>query len=153
MTSTTPSTSTEVRRRPPWETDPWLTLAPWSSQLQGLMQELWPSSLPASDFSPGGELHETDDAFILELDLPGVDKKEINIDISGRRVSVRGTKSVKERTGVLRHSTRVAGSFAFEAVLATAVKEEAVTAALTDGVLTVTLPKATESKVRHVEIR
>ena len=153
MTTTTPSPSTEIRRRSPWDVDPWLSLAPWSGQLQALMQELWPSTLPASDFSPGGELHETDEAFILELDLPGVEKEDISIDISGRRVSVRGTKKVKERTGVLRHSTRVTGSFAFEAVLAAAVKEEDVTAALTDGVLTVTLPKATESKARHVEIR
>ena len=64
-TTTTPSPSTEIRRRPPWDMDPWVSLAPWSGQLQALMQELWPSTLPASDFSPGGELHETDEAFIL----------------------------------------------------------------------------------------
>ena len=151
--TTTPSTSAEVRRRPAWDIDPWAGLAPWSSQLQALMRELWPSTMIASDFSPGGELHETDEAFILELDLPGVDKEEVSIGISDRRISVSGTKRVTERKGVLRHSTRVTGSFAFEAVLATAVKEDAVTAALTDGVLTVTLPKATESKARHVDIR
>lgn len=150
--STTPS-STEIRRWSPWDLEPWAGIAPWSTPLQHMLQEMWPHTLSGNDFAPGGALQETDDAFILEVDLPGVDKRDITIDISGRRVSVRGTKTVKERTGVLRHSTRAAGTFAYEAVLPVAVDEQAVTAGLADGVLTVTMPKAKEGKSTHVEIR
>jgi HSP20 family protein len=152
MTTNTPGTSTELRRRPPWDLPPWADLAPWGAQVRSLMDELWPSALAMGDFSPGGELQETDEAFVLELDLPGVDKKDIAIDISGRRVSVRGTKSVKERQGVLRHSTRTTGSFAYEAMLPVPVDDSSVKATLADGVLTVTMPKAPASKATHVEI-
>ena len=150
MTTNTPSASTEMRRRSPWDRAPWSEFAPWSAPMRNLLDELWPTSL--SDFSPGGDLHETDEAFVLELDLPGVDKKDITIDISGRRVSVRGVKTVKEREGIVRHTTRTTGSFAYEAVLPVAVDDKAVTAALSDGVLTVTMPKAPAAKATHLEI-
>ena len=68
---------------------------------------MWPA-LPASvDYAPGGALHETDESFTVELDLPGVDKKNISIDMSDRRLTVHGERVVKEREGVLRHTTRV----------------------------------------------
>ena len=57
----------------------------------------WPA-LPASvDYAPGGALHETDESFTVELDLPGVDKKNISIDMSDRRLTVHGERVVKER--------------------------------------------------------
>jgi HSP20 family protein len=121
--------------------------------MQDLMEQMWSPGLGVGDFAPGGELRETDDAFTLELDLPGVDKKDITIDFSGRRLSVRGTKSTeKEGQGTLRHTTRTSGSFTYEAILPVPVDEASVTASLADGVLLVTMPKATEAKSTHVEI-
>ena len=111
------------------------------------------STNTGSKAAPGGELRETDDAFTLELDVPGVDKNDITIDFSGRRLSVRGTKTTeREGQGTLRNTTRTSGSFSYEAVLPVAVDEKAVTASLTDGVLMVRMPKATEAKTTHVEI-
>ncbi|GAA2481603.1 Hsp20/alpha crystallin family protein [Terrabacter carboxydivorans] len=131
----------------------WGELGPWAGRMQDLMEQMWSPAMGASDFAPGGELRETDDAFTLELDVPGVDKKDIEIDFSGRRLSVRGTKTTeKEGQGTLRHTTRTSGSFTYEAVLPVAVDEKAVTASLADGVLMVTMPKATEAKTTHVEI-
>ncbi|HEY7717965.1 MAG TPA: Hsp20/alpha crystallin family protein [Pedococcus sp.] len=147
MSTNATSRSTELRRRSPWD-----ELAPWSSRMRALMDDMWPNVPAAFDFAPGGALHESDDAFTVELDLPGVDKGDIEIDISDRRLSVHGTRVEKERAGVLRHTTRVTGSFSYDAVLPCPVDEKAVTAALTDGVLTVTMPKATEAKTTHVTI-
>jgi HSP20 family protein len=118
-----------------------------------LMQQMWPSTLAPGEFIPGVELHETDEAFELEVDLPGVDRKDITIDITGRRVRVHGTKTVKERDGILRHSTRSVGAFTYEGVLPAEVDESAVKASLTDGVLSVTMPKANEAKTTHIEIK
>lgn len=128
-------------------------MSPWGLRVQDILEQILPSTVATSDFSPGGQLSETDDAFTVELDLPGVDKKDVNVDISGRRVSVRGTKVVKEREGVLHRSTRTSGSFAYEAVLPLAVDASRATASLTDGVLILTMPKVTESKATRVEIR
>jgi HSP20 family protein len=154
MSTNTPGKVTErPDRAHRGELSPWADLAPWATRMQDLMEQMWSPSMSASDFSPGGELRETDEAFTLELDLPGVDKKDITIDFSGRRLSVRGTKTTeKDGSGTLRHTTRTSGSFVYEAILPVSVDESSVTASLSDGVLLVTMPKATEAKTTHVEI-
>jgi HSP20 family protein len=149
-TTTTPSTSPERRRRSPWDLALWGDLSPWGAPVRSLFDDFWPASV--SDFSPGWDLHETDEAFVLELDLPGVDKKDITIDVSGRRVSIRGVKTATEHEGVMRHTTRTTGTFSYEAVLPVAVDDASVTASLADGVLTVTMPKAPAAKATHVTI-
>lgn len=147
MSTNTPSRSTELRRRTPWEE---FSLAPWSHRMRELMEDVF-QGLPAGvDFAPGGELQETDDAFMVELDLPGVDKKDVNIEMSDRRLTVRG---VKEKEGVLRHSTRVTGTFSYEAILPCPIDEAKVSAVLTDGVLTITMPKASEAKSTHITVK
>jgi HSP20 family protein len=153
MTTNTPGKATERRERSYWgELAPWADLAPWTTRMQDLIDQMWSPAM-AADFAPGGELRETDEAFTLELDLPGVDKKDITIDFSGRRLSVRGTKTTeKEDSGTLRHTTRTSGSFTYEAILPVPIDEQSVTASLADGVLLVTMPKATEAKPTHVEI-
>ena len=154
MSTNTPSKGIERRERSLWgDLTPWMDFGPFSTRMQDLMEQMFSPSMLTSDFAPGGELRETDEAFVLELDLPGVDKKDITIDFSGRRLTVRGTKTTeKEGKGTLRHTTRTSGSFTYEALLPVAVTEDAVTAMLSDGVLTVTMPKAAEAKTTHIEI-
>ena len=86
------------------------------------------------------------------MDLPGVAKDDVTIDVLGRRVAVRGTRKEKERSGVMRHSTRVTGSFAYEVILPADVDEQATTAKLSNGVLTIRLPKASGAKTNRVPI-
>jgi HSP20 family protein len=154
MTTNTPAKTMERRERPPWgELTPWMDFAPWSARMQQLMEQMFSPALFASDFAPGGELRETDEAFLLELDLPAVKKEDITIDFSGRRLRVHGTKTTEaDGKGELRHTTRSSGTFVYEAILPAPVDESAVTAALADGVLTVTMPKAPEAKTTHITI-
>lgn len=135
------------------ELSPWSELAPWAGRMQDFFEQMWSPVMGGSDFAPGGELRETDDAFMLELDVPGVDEKGITIEFSGRRLSVRGTRTTeKEGKGTLRHTTHTSGSFAYEAILPVAVDDKAVTASLSDGVPVVTMPKAGEAETTHIEI-
>jgi HSP20 family protein len=131
----------------------WADLPPWNTRMQDLLQEFWARSPFASDFAPRGELHETDEDFTVELDLPGVDKGDITIELSGRQLMVHGSRTVKEHKGVTRHSTRMTGSFRFEAVLPAPVDEQTVTAVLENGVLTITIPKSTTAKATHIEVK
>lgn len=135
------------------ELSPWGELAPWAGRMQDIIEQMWAPVMGSIDFAPGGELRETDDAFTLDLDLPGVDKKDVTIEFSGRRLSVRGTKNTeKEDQGTLRHTTRTSGTFVYEAILPVPVDDKAVTASLSDGVLHVMMPKAGEAKTTHIEI-
>ena len=131
---------------------PWSDVFGWNTDLARLFDTM---SLPITyddDFAPGGELEETDDAFVLELDLPGVARSDMSIDVTARKLSVRGKRAEKVREGVLRHSTRVTGTFAYEVRLPTTVTEKGVTATLTDGVLTIRLPKASDAETTRIRI-
>jgi len=131
--------------------NPWQEVFPWNTRLGQLLESGWHTH--SGQVAPGAELEEADDAFVLELDLPGVAKDDVTIDVTGRRVSVHGTRTEKERTGVLRHSTRTTGTFDYEVTLPTPVDDKAVTATLDGGVLTVRLPKASDAKTTRIAIK
>jgi HSP20 family protein len=73
---------------------------------------------------------------------PGVHKKDVEVEVSGRRVTISGERKERERAGVLRRRTRTTGRFSYDLVLPCEIDEDAVTASLDNGVLTVTVPKA-----------
>lgn len=138
----------------PW--DPFREFERTASQMAELMNRTfgtWPA-LEDEGFVPLGDLEETEDAYVLELELPGVRKHDIDIECQGRRITVSGERKERERTGVLRRRTRSVGRFFYEAVLPGDVAPEDISASLDDGVLTVTAPKAKDERTSHkIEIR
>ncbi|MCU1498166.1 MAG: heat shock protein Hsp20 [Acidimicrobiales bacterium] len=109
--------------------------------------------LAAEGFVPLADVEETEDAYLVELELPGVDKKDIDISLSGRRLTVTGERKEKERVGVLRRRTRSVGQFNYEIVLPEAVEGDDISASLNDGVLVLRIPKATAQRARHIEVK
>lgn len=103
-------------------------------------------------FTPPADLEETDDAYIVEIELPGVDRKDVEVSTSGRRLSVTGERKERERVGVLRRRTRTVGEFRYEVVVPGDVDTDAVEAGLEDGVLTVKLPKSEIDRPRRIEL-
>ncbi|MER6122112.1 Hsp20/alpha crystallin family protein [Streptomyces sp. NPDC001795] len=106
----------------------------------------------ARAWSPAADMRETDDAYVIEAELPGVKGDDIDIEMSEREVHITGEYKEREREGVLRRSTRRTGHFEYDALLPTDVKTDDVNATLSDGVLTVTVPKAQAAKPRHIAI-
>ncbi|MGW0712518.1 Hsp20/alpha crystallin family protein [Streptomyces sp. NPDC002643] len=111
-----------------------------------------PSLSETSAWAPLADLRETDEAFVIECELPGLKREDIDVEIGDRELSITGQFKEREREGVLRRATRRSGRFEYRALLPSEAKAENVRASLTDGVLTVTIPKAQASKPRHVEI-
>jgi HSP20 family protein len=91
MTAAKPSSGTDVQH---WH--PFTEMFPWNSRLGQLFENMWHVTAHEG-LAPGAELEESDDGFTLEMDLPGVAKDDVTIDVVGRRVAVRGTR--KERSG------------------------------------------------------
>ncbi|MDW6057413.1 Hsp20/alpha crystallin family protein [Streptomyces sp. FXJ1.4098] len=111
------------------------------------------STAPAlGAFSPMADLRETDDAYVVEAELPGIKREDIDVEISERELRISGEYKEREREGVLRRSTRRTGRCEYRALLPADVKADEIRATLTDGVLTVTVPKAQAAKPRHIEI-
>lgn len=99
-----------------------------------------------------GDLEETDDAFVLDVDLPGVHKKDVDVQLDGRRLIVTAERRERERTGILRRRTRSLATYRHEVALPADVDEDAVQASLEDGVLTVRLPKTDISRRRRIPV-
>lgn len=103
-------------------------------------------------WSPLADVSETDDAYLVEVDLPGVKKDQISIEVSGGDLVITGEIAQRERHGLLRRSTRHQGRFEYRATLPGDVDPDKVTASLADGVLTVQVPKTETAKPRRVAI-
>ncbi|MEU5097423.1 Hsp20/alpha crystallin family protein [Streptomyces sp. NPDC020996] len=106
----------------------------------------------ATVLSPPADLRETDDAYFVEAELPGIEGEDIDIELSERELCIAGEYKEQEREGVLRRSTRRTGRFEYRVLLPSDVKEEEVTATLADGVLTVVVPKSQGTRSKHIEI-
>jgi HSP20 family protein len=90
---------------------------------------------------------------VVEVEVPGVRREDIDIEVAGRRLTIHGERKEKERVGILRRRERVVGRFSCEVVLPGDVEEDGVEAHLDGGVLTVRLPKPERDKSRRIEIR
>lgn len=101
---------------------------------------------------PLADVTETDDAFEVEIELPGVKSKDIDVEANGQELVVTGEIKGKERKGVLRRGTRRTGAFEYRLRLPGEVDAEKVTAEMSAGVLTVTVPKTEVAKPRHIQI-
>jgi HSP20 family protein len=102
---------------------------------------------------PAADLEETDDAYVLELDLPGVDKKDVNIELRDNEVRITGEVKEKERTGLLRRKARTVGRFRYEVALPDQVSADGIDASLSDGVLQVRVPKAQNEQRRRIDVK
>jgi HSP20 family protein len=107
---------------------------------------------PDSVWVPLADIEETEDAWVVEAELPGVNKKDINVDVRDSEVVVTGEIKEKERKGLLRRRTRPVGRFEYRVVLPGEVNADGVDASLDDGVLTIRIPKAEQARPRRIEI-
>jgi len=136
--------------------DPLAELGRLNQQLAGYLDS-W-RSLPGllgsgEGFTPLADVEETDDAYVVEVELPGVEREDLNVELAGRRLVVNGERKERERVGILRRRTRTVGRFGYEVVLPGEVDEDGVEASLGEGVLTVRVPKAAGARPRRIEVR
>lgn len=142
------------RRFPGWAGDPLAEFDDLFGRIGNLLETTVGGGLTtaAGAWAPTADFSETDDAYVIEVDLPGAKRDDIDIEMSERELTISGEFKERERTGVLRRSTRRTGRFEYRALLPGEVNAESVNATLTDGVLTVNVPKAEAAKPRHIEI-
>jgi HSP20 family protein len=103
-------------------------------------------------WSPLGDVEETDDAYVVEIDLPGVKRDDIDIELHERQLTISGEIKEKERAGILRRRTRRVGQFHYAVTLPADVDAAKVEARLDEGVLTVRVPKSERAKPRRIQI-
>ncbi len=121
-------------------------------QLMNLAFGLVPADLGDMPWSPLADLSEPDNAYVVKVDLPGVNKDQVDIQLQDRELVISG-EIADDQNGDRRHrSPRRTGRFEFRTYLPGEVNADAVTAQLSDGVLTVTVPKSEAAKPHKIEI-
>lgn len=108
------------------------------------------------DWLPPVDLSETKELLTVKIELPGLEKKDIDLSVDNGLLTIKGEKK-EEKEETDKHFHRIErsyGSFARTIALPVDVKEDKVDATFKDGILTVTLPKTKEElkKVTHVKI-
>lgn len=101
-------------------------------------------------FGPNTDISETDDAFEVSVELPGLDQKDVDVNVSGDTLTIRGEKKAEteeKRKGYVL-SERSYGAFHRAVPLPPGVDPDKASAEFKRGVLTVTLPKTPEAQAR-----
>jgi HSP20 family protein len=106
-------------------------------------------------WAPRTDLSETDDAFRIRLDVPGMEKDDITINLQNNTLTVSGERSSerKEEGEEYVRVERAFGNFHRTFTLPDAVDPENVEAAYDNGVLTIHVPKTEKSTRRQIEIQ
>ena len=105
-------------------------------------------------WAPRVDLSETDDAYHIYLDVPGMTKENLNINFHDDQLSVSGERK-REETDEQRDYVRVErsyGNFYRSFRLPKRVDADQIEAGYEDGVLSVHVPKSQESKPRRIEV-
>jgi HSP20 family protein len=114
---------------------------------------------PAAETGPAGwrptvDLRETEDAFVLDAELPGMTKDDIELTFEEGVFTLSGERKSEEAAEGkgYRHLERRFGSFSRSFTLPRDVAGDKVKAAFENGLLTVTVPKKEQAKPRTIKI-
>ncbi len=115
----------------------------------------WMSELPAAEPVMKLDVTENDKAFNVKVDLPGVKKEDISVEVEGNQVSITAEtkKETEEKQGdTILHTERYYGRQSRTFMLSSEIDRNAVEAKFVDGVLNLTLPKTAAAKVQRITI-
>lgn len=121
-------------------------LRPYGADAEGVSNRTW---IPAVD------IRETEDSLKLLVDLPGLQKEDVNITLENNVLTIAGERKLEneQRNDTYHRLERSYGAFTRSFTLAPTVQSDRVDAAFHDGVLEITLPKVEESKPRRISIK
>ena len=106
-------------------------------------------------WSPAIDVCDKKDRLVVKAELPGIDKKDVKVNIDGDILSIRGEakkeQEVKEKDY---YCSEIAyGNFCRAISLPVEVEKEKAAASYKDGILTIDLPKAKEAKSKEIDIQ
>ena len=106
--------------------------------------------LERADWFPPADVEEHENEFVLIVDLPGIDRSKLGIEIEKDRLVVHGERQARQNDA--RHSERPKGRFLRRFDVPSNVDQSAMAAEYKDGVLTVRMPKRPVSNAGRVRI-
>jgi HSP20 family protein len=126
---------------------PFLEINSVQRQIDQLFQEVLPTTLLVS--RPPVEISVNEDSVELKIELPGMDIKDIDVEVSKQMVAINGQR---ECAAEVKDSEFYYGKFSRLITLPVEVQNSQVTANYQDGILYLTLPKAAAEKNKVVKV-
>jgi HSP20 family protein len=118
-----------------------------------LMESVWSGSgVDPLGWTPLVDIEETDDAWIVEAEVPGAQRDDIDVELRDTELFVSGEIKERERKGILRRRTRRRGRFELRVTLPGQADPDGIDATLDDGVLTIRIPKAEQARSRRISV-
>jgi HSP20 family protein len=161
MAEKTKEKGPEGRAVAPWW--PFREFEPWPSLLEGLLSHRggrlfdevsrdWPRR---GGVVPAMEITEADAQYTISVELPGVRKEDVHVELDGGELTIRGEKKSEreEKKERSRYVERSYGSFSRSFTLPANADAARLAASFKDGVLSISIPKSEESKPRAVAIK
>jgi HSP20 family protein len=146
-----------VRRRdtapqPIQRWDPLREFQGLQEQLGQLMRAGAPNGDGGLPFVPLVDIEETEDAWIVEAELPGVKPEDVNVELRGSELAISGEIKEREREGILRRRTRKTGEFDYHITLPGEADADQIEAKLHDGILSVRIAKPEQERPRRINV-
>lgn len=129
------------------------------NEMSRMLENFFPSRNPAAAtdsgvWRPAVDIHETEDAYTIDVELPGLKKDEVSLNYQDGTLAISGERK-QESESHQKNSHRIErfyGKFYRSFSFPTAVDGDRIQASFSDGVLKVSVPKAEEVKPRRIEI-
>lgn len=109
---------------------------------------------PTRAYLPTTDIFETEDALTVILEMPGVDRDDIEVSVENGMLTVEGKINFKKYEGLQPiYSEYNIGPYRRTFRLSSRVAQDQIRAEMRDGVISLVLPKAEEAKPRRIEVR
>jgi len=118
------------------------------------LQKKEEATIPARVFLPNADIYETADALTVILEMPGVEKNNVDVRVEDDVLIVQGRLDLSKYQGLEPLYTEYnVGHYSRSFQLSSRIDQNKISATMNDGVLSLTLPKVEEAKARTIEIR
>jgi HSP20 family molecular chaperone IbpA len=110
-------------------------------------------TVPGRFYVPQADVYETEEALTVVMEMPGVDRKDVGVELKEGVLRVEGRIDFSKYGGMEPVYTEYnVGHYGRSFTLSDRVDQERIAAQLEDGVLTLTLPKTAEAQPRRIAI-
>ncbi len=141
-----------------WREDAEHPLSSFQREMNRLMETFLGTSVfpeARGEWTPALDVAETENEIVVKAEVPGIDKKDIDVTIRGDRLTISGEKKDerKEKKDTYTVFERRHGCFSRTIALPADINVDAVEAEFKSGVLTIRLPKTEETKSRKISVK
>jgi len=126
-------------------------------EMDRFAKEMWDAWRPFTlehSLVPNTDVYEEKDQLVMKTELPGIDKKDVDVSLEGDRLTIKAEKKEEVREDATHHTReRYHGQYFYSVMLPYPVKEGEISATFDNGVLELRLPKAEAVKAKKIEIK